>query len=48
MILFTSVGKMEWEMDRRIGAATAVMQALYQIILVCVLNAEYNNITLIM
>jgi len=28
--LFTSEGKMEWEMDRRIGAASAVMPALYR------------------
>ncbi len=28
-ILFTSEGKMEHEVDRRIGAAAAVMQALY-------------------
>ncbi|TWW77416.1 hypothetical protein D4764_12G0008060 [Takifugu flavidus] len=27
-ILFTSEGRMEWEIDRRIGAASAVMQAL--------------------
>lgn len=29
-VLFTSKGKMEWEMDRRIGALSTVMQALYQ------------------
>ena len=33
-ILFTSEGKMEHEVDRRIGAASAVMQVLYQTIVV--------------
>ncbi len=28
-VLFTSEGKMEREMDRQIGAASAVMRALY-------------------
>jgi len=28
-VLFTSEGKMEREMDRRIGAASTVMRALY-------------------
>ena len=33
-VLFTSEGKMEREMDRRIGAASAVMRALYQSVVV--------------
>jgi len=33
-ILFTSEGKMEREIDRRIGAAAAVKQALYRTVLV--------------
>ena len=33
-VLFMSEGKMEWEMDRRIGAASAVMRALYRSIVV--------------
>ncbi len=33
-VLFTSEGKMEHEMDRWIGAASAVMQALYRTIVV--------------
>jgi len=28
-VLFTSEGKMEWEMDRRIGTVSAVIWALY-------------------
>jgi len=30
-VMFTSEGKMEREMDRRIGAASAVMRALYRL-----------------
>ena len=33
-VLFTSEGKMEREMDRRIGAASAVMRALYRSVVV--------------
>jgi len=33
-ILFTSEGKIDREMDRRIGAASAVMRALYRSIVV--------------
>jgi len=33
-VLFTSEGKMEREMDRRIGAASAVMPALYRSVVV--------------
>jgi len=33
-VLFTSEAKMEWEMDRRIGAASAVMRALYRSVVV--------------
>lgn len=34
VILFTSEGKMEHEIDRWIGAASAVMQALYKTVMV--------------
>ena len=33
-VLFTSEGKMEREMDRRIGAASAVMRAPYRYVVV--------------
>jgi len=33
-VLFTSEGKMEEEMDRRIGTASAVMRALYRSVVV--------------
>ncbi|KAK7940110.1 hypothetical protein WMY93_003436 [Mugilogobius chulae] len=33
-VLFTSEGRMEREIDRRIGAASAVMQSLYRIVVV--------------
>ncbi|KAI3369679.1 hypothetical protein L3Q82_024522 [Scortum barcoo] len=33
-VLFTSEGKMEREIDRRIGAASAVMRSVYQIVVV--------------
>ena len=29
-VLFTSEGRMEWEVDRRIGAASAIMRALHR------------------
>ena len=34
VVLFTSEGKMEWEMDRQFGAASAVMRALYRTVVV--------------
>ena len=33
-VLFTSEGRMEHEIDRPIGAAAAVMQSLYQSVMV--------------
>ncbi|XP_061618152.1 uncharacterized protein LOC133471975 [Phyllopteryx taeniolatus] len=33
-VLFTSEGRMEWEIDRRIGAASAVMRTLYRSVVV--------------
>jgi len=33
-VLFTSEGKMKWEMDRRIGVVSAVMRALYRPVVV--------------
>ncbi|KAM4534591.1 uncharacterized protein V3H82_024506 [Fundulus diaphanus] len=33
-VLFTNEGKMEWEIDRRIGAASAVKRALYRSVVV--------------
>ncbi len=32
--LFTSEGRMEWEIDRRIGAASAVMRSMYRSVMV--------------
>ena len=40
-VLFMSEGKMECELDRQIGAASAVMQVLYHTILV--LMGHHNN-----
>ena len=39
-VLFTSEGKMEREMDRRIGAASAVMRALYRSVVVSELSRK--------
>ncbi len=33
-VLFTSEGRMEWEIDRRIGAASAVMRLMYRSVVV--------------
>ncbi|CAM4611183.1 unnamed protein product [Leuciscus chuanchicus] len=33
-VLFTSEGRMEWEIDRRIGAASAVMRSMYRSVVV--------------
>uniref|UniRef100_A0A3B3QGI4 Reverse transcriptase domain-containing protein n=1 Tax=Paramormyrops kingsleyae TaxID=1676925 RepID=A0A3B3QGI4_9TELE len=33
-VFFTSEGRMEWEIDRRIGAASAMMQALHRSVMV--------------
>ena len=41
-VLFTSEGKMELEIDRWIGAASAVMRALYQSVVVKELRWKAN------
>ncbi len=33
-VLFTSEGKLEWEIDRRIGATSAVMRSMYRSVVV--------------